>query len=256
MKVLPQLLMTSDSYARWLENVITVVGVIPLVVGLIGLVLTPQLRLLGFLLALAYLLYSAVFTWHTMTHDYYQVPLLVIVAIGLGGFGELLARWSREGSVRKTVVAAGIVLAGVLNAVLAPTDLLGPTPYRYPDAGRLAAIGSSLGPGERAIAFSGNYGFPLMYYGRLIVSAWPTRSDIVFAAQRGQPPMSADIRLSRMKNETQARYFVVTLPARSDPELTALLNCSYQIVISGVDWQVYDLSSPEGEGSVCLSGEQ
>jgi hypothetical protein len=65
--------------------------------------------------------------------------------------------------------------------------------------------------------------------------------------------MLAEVRLQRMIGDTLAEYFVVTLPARSDPELIALLECRYKAVLSGPDWQVYDLSSAPSDGRLCTS---
>lgn len=133
-KVLPSVLLTPAFYAGWASNVTRVVGIIPLVGGALGFVLSPRLRRYGTFLGLAYLGYAAIFTWHTETHDYYQVPLMVVAAIGLGGLGEALASWAGGAAARAVAVAAAIAVAAALTFAAAPTNLLAPVPGRYPKA--------------------------------------------------------------------------------------------------------------------------
>lgn len=241
-KILPGLLLTPAYFAGWWSNVLRVVGIVPLIGGVLGFVLIPRLRLLGLLFLAAYLVYSAVFTWHTMTHDYYQVPLLFIIAVGLGGLGEELIRRARAGSWRlKPVVATAIGLTVALTIVLAPPHLLGSTPGRYPNQARFEAIGRVVGAGEPVIAFSEYYGYPLAYYGKLIVANWPDRSQEKYLTTIGKH-LSPEARLSMMISTGHPHYFVVAVPPGWTPQLVNFLGACYPVSQQGAQFRVYDLT--------------
>jgi hypothetical protein len=247
-KILPQLLVSGEFYRGWAANVIRVVGVVPLVGGLVGFAVASRLRLLGLLLGAGYLVISAVLTWHTMTHDYYQVPLLVIVAVGLGGLAEevvtRLGSMQRHATAATWAVAAVLVLAASATLALAPKHLLGLTPGRYPAAAEDEAIGRVVGPGQSVIAYSPNYGKPLSYYGRLIVTDWPQADTLTYQATLGWPSLDDAARLADMMQTNHAHYFVVTNPPAPDPSLLAFLDARFPLVHADAKVRIYDLRRP------------
>ncbi|MFO0948851.1 MAG: glycosyltransferase family 39 protein [Planctomycetota bacterium] len=86
-KIVPHLLLSTEFYVLWGTNLRATVAWIPLACSLVGVfILARDFRsFLGVGLTLGYILYALVFSWHTATHDYYQAPLVPIVALGIGG---------------------------------------------------------------------------------------------------------------------------------------------------------------------------
>ncbi len=239
-KVLPGLLLTPGYYTGWLSNVLGVVGIVPLVGGVLGFLLSRRVRLLGLAFGVAYLADSAIFTWHTMTHDYYQVPLLVMIAVGLGGLGEtLVKRTAAAGREWAFAIAGGVAIAIVMTYVMAPKGLLGATPGRYPNQARFEAVGRLLGAGERVVAYSDSYGYPLMYYGRLVVAWWPTASQKKFEAILGVEVSDA-ARLAQLIKVDRPHYFVITLDGSQG--LEDLLGAQYPMVVEETGLRVHDLT--------------
>ncbi|MDP9271801.1 MAG: glycosyltransferase family 39 protein [Chloroflexota bacterium] len=242
-KVIPGLLVTGGYYAGWWTHALRVAGPVPLIAAVAGYALSPALRRIGGGLFVGYLAASLVFTWHTMTHDYYQLPLLIVVAVGAAGLGEMVGRALRSRTWRAGAAVAAVVAAAVLIVATAPRDLEALTGSTGADAARYAALGDRLGRAEKVIAATAWYGYPLMYYSRLLVTAWPTADDIVFEAARGIH-LGDEARLARMMASGAPRYFVITLQPDRVRDLVQLLGQRYPLLCGGERLLVYDLQNP------------
>jgi Dolichyl-phosphate-mannose-protein mannosyltransferase len=242
-KVIPGLLVTGGYYTGWWTNALRVAGPVPLIAAAAGYALSPGLRRIGGGLFVGYLAASLVFTWHTMTHDYYQQPLLIVVAVGVAGLGETVGRALRSRTWRAGAAVAAVVAAAVVTVATAPRDLEALTGSTRADAARFAALGDRLGRAEKVVAATAWYGYPLMYYSGLLVTAWPTADDIVFEAARGIH-LADEPRLARMIATGAPRYFVITLEPDRVRALVQLLDQRYPLVCDGERLLVYDLENP------------
>jgi hypothetical protein len=240
-KILPGLLLTPGFYAGWALNVIRVVGIFPLLAGAVGFIVVPRLRRIGVGLLGGYLLYTLTFSWHSMTHDYYQVPLLVIMSIGIAGSGEALASWVQTLRRRAALVVVGALLAGgALTYGTSPADLWLPNRGNYPNAARFDEIGRMLGAGEPVVAFTEWYGKPLMFYSRLLVVPWPDYHQKDYEATLGIR-LSDTERLRALVDRHQPGYFVVTAPADWNQDLVDFLAARYPLARQGDRLLVFDL---------------
>jgi hypothetical protein len=243
-KLLPQLLVQRAFYLGWLNNAVRVVGIIPILGAALGFAFSRTLRPFGVLLGLAYLGYSALFTWHTMTHDYYQVPLLVIVALGLAGLVEASAAFAGRGMTwRRWAIVTGLGTAAAITWALTPSNLLEAKPGYFPEAIAFEAVGSSLGAGERVIAYSAHSGYPLMFYGKIIVADWPSPDGLKYLAVLGQT-MTNEQRLQMLMKTTNPHFFVIIAPPSHGPSIGPYLAARYPLVEQGPNLQVYDLTRP------------
>jgi hypothetical protein len=244
-KILPQLWVDRSFYVGWGKNVIRAAGVVPLIGAGLGFLLNRRLWPLAFALGVAYLGYSYIFPYHSMTHDYYQVCLIVIVAIGLGGLGEAVARTIRTGSPRRGLAVGAALCVGVLlTFALAPRNLYETPPGASPDEARFEAIGQELGPGQQVLDYGTDYGKSLMYYGKVIVTAWPTAGDLKLYSIMGLPPETDEQRLADFIKTSDPHYFVITVAPADVQDLVSFLDGRYALVKSDTDLRIYDLTRP------------
>lgn len=256
-KVLPGLLAEWWYYESVEKLVATVAGY-----GALGLALTGAafaaanraLLLPG--LFVGYAVYLVVFTFHCATHDYYHVPLLVLVAVAMAGpLARLEQRWPTPDQWRFAV--AVLALVGYLFVTKNPH--LGPwrwTPSARAELARRAdeqtrytatchAIRNAVGPGSGVIVLGDAYGYPLEYHANIRRAFWPRPADVPILVRVGQLPASfaAEGYLRELVRTRGFDYFAVTDLAalEEQPELRAMLAKWGRVVASGADWVVYDL---------------
>jgi hypothetical protein len=244
-KILPQLWIERSFYVGWGKNVLRAAGVVPLIGAGLGFLLTRRLWPLAIALGAAYVGYSYLFPYHTMTHDYYQVCLLVIVAMGLGGLGEAIAQTISRGSLKRGLAVGVALCVGVLlTFALAPRNLYETPPGTSPDEARFEAIGQELGPGQQVLSYDSDYGKSLMYYGKVIVTAWPTAGDLKFYSTMGLPPETDEQRLADFIKTSDPHYFVIAVAPADVPDLVDFLDGRYALVMSDTNLRIYDLTRP------------
>jgi hypothetical protein len=244
-KILPQLLLTDGFFRGWIGNVIRAVGPVALMGGAVGFITWRPLRPFGIGLAIAYLGYSGLFAWHTMTHDYYQLPMLVVVAIGLGGSAVRLGAFLRRADRRRLASAvAAIAFLGVLAAVTTPSDLREHAPGLSGDEEIYQRIGKAIPPGSSVIAYAPNYGKALMFVAKLIVTDWPHGSQLVYQQQIGRAAPPAQIELAEFIRTTHATFFVYCAPPDASPSLLGFLASRFPIVAVDPSFRIFDLTAP------------
>ncbi|NJN43488.1 MAG: phospholipid carrier-dependent glycosyltransferase [Anaerolineae bacterium] len=111
---LPSLWLDPNYYLRWAKLGVEVVGVSTLILVLVGIFFwkrkTERVFLLG--LWVGYGTYGLAFPYHIMTHDYYQLPLIPIVAISISPVIDLAARWLAATRSRLVPIAIAALLMG------------------------------------------------------------------------------------------------------------------------------------------------
>jgi hypothetical protein len=246
------------------------------------LLLTVRGRsLLGVGLLLGYVGYSATFTWHAMTHDYYQVPLIPIIAIclaPLAGAVLQLPLWDRL-----PAIARGVILAGALaGACVVAAESQPVTRRRAPEqTAQALEVERLVGRGGRVLCLTDEYGYPLAVHGWLVMRPWPNIAEkVVEALMAGADDddvdrllavlgststsaiesipsaVSDEERLDRLLAEFRPSHFVIT---RMDElsrqrDLKALLARRYAVVCDRKDLLIYDLGRP-AEPAVGGGGE-
>ena len=247
-QLLPQLLLQGMFYRWWAWNIIRVTGWMPLLLGIAGawLLALRRRNFLGLGLLAGYVGYALLFTYANMTHDYYLVPLLVILAICLSVTVDALVQAAvRLGGSAAVIDAAAIaVCAAVLVAQGASHEL--PPPEDPAQARREREIGVALGPGSRVLSLSRAYGYELMYNGWLLAYWWPTWTDKWYEELRASRVIPDDLGLQRMLAVFRPSYFVITDldDLAGQFGLADLLRTHYCVRLYRPHAIVYDLTQP------------
>jgi len=242
----PQLYLQPHWYQSWFMMAKSVVDYIPLFVGVLAFFLFPKgkTRLLYGCLWLGYLLQGFVFSYHIYTHNYYQLPIIPIVALGIGYlFAMIMQRIeAMQPNTWARLFMAGVLVFGVALLVLkSRSDLLG-SDYHYEET-YWKKLGDKIGQSTPIIALTHDYGYRLSYWGFLKPKLWETQGDEVVDRLSGtaQEPFAQKF-AELTKGED---YFLVTLindfDSQKDLHDYLLAHYPYE---QGEGYYLFDLRHP------------
>jgi hypothetical protein len=239
-RFIPSLLISPSFYLNWLSTLDHVVGP-AFALALLGVFFFRQR---GFILGLwgAYFVYGFYFDYHIWSHDYYNLPLIPIVALSLSPLWDwIMSRLmeSASGSRVKRNVIASILILGLAAVPLDVRDTLKSTDYR-PEAAMWAQIGQTLGRDARVVGLTQDYGSRLAYWGWLDSAQWPAAGDLAYHVDLRGAQIDFE---ERFKNLTSKRdFFLVTMSNElaAQPLLKERL-AKYPIFMEGEGFVIYDL---------------
>lgn len=230
-------------YLRWKGQWEYVIGFGTVVMAAIGLLL---LRGRAFALLaglwLGYFIYGMTFAYHIITHDYYHLPFIPLVALGLAPAAQALFRAAENLSHEKLLrPALGILLALIIalnlwtvRVELARQDFRG-------DAAYWEGIGKVLGPSPVPVAIiAQDYGGRLAYWGWQPVQSWYTDGDLAIRELAG---IEVDQSTSFEDLLADKRFFVAAQLERFDQqtEIKEYLYHNYPVFAEGRGYIIFDL---------------
>lgn len=243
------LLLGPSFYFKWLAMISSLTGLAVFFIALAGFVLIPgrpRFILLG--LWIGYLLYGLTSPFQFITHTYYHLPLIPLIALSLISIAEMGIRKLVEQPVIWRVLACGVmVLASVYGMYTTRSQLVAedyrsePVPWEV--------IGKAVPKDGSTIALTQDFGTRLMYYGWTKVNAyWPTVSAQNLAAVRGKEEDRFEA--SFLRTTQEKHYFLVTALGQLEkqPDLKNALN-GYTVVSQGDGYILYDLTKPVSTNS-------
>ena len=190
----------------------SIVGYFPLILGMLGFffIKRKDFRILYLALAVGYLLLGFTFAYHIYTHDYYSLPLILIVALGLGALADVLMQKLESLDlhwVSRALVVLLLVGSAGISVMITRSDLLSSS-YRH-EAAYWKDLGEKIGLDNKAVALSHDYSYRLNYWGFTLAKNWPTRGDLAVEELSGSD--NPDF-VSYFKNQIKGMdYFLVTL---------------------------------------------
>jgi hypothetical protein len=217
--------LTPSFYMRWLIRVDDLLMAGLVFGGILGSVLTSR-RTLAVLwgLGAGYLLYGVTFPFHILTHDYYHLPLVALVSLGIMSLTQVMIERVAKRGVALQFVFIGVILLFVFyNGWLGRSILLGQDYRDHPAYWR--EVGEAIPRNEKTIGISQNYGFRLMYFGWRRIELWPSDGSI------------RDF--ERIADETA--FFVITAKNQLEPDLAEYLDTHYSVHAQGTGYLIYDL---------------
>lgn len=234
-------------YIRWVEMATGITGFTLLIAAVVGVLLwrNRALRGLGIGLWVGYVLYALALPYHTITHDYYQLPLILIVALGLIPVGGVLLEQVARQDNRRLV--QGVLIGAVTFAVLFRVWDTRVILARKDDRGaadRWSRFAEIIPPDLKVVAITQTYGYPLEYYGWVNAEIWLGTSDAdvrelagisetTIAARRAEQMEGKDLFLITNFNELDRQ-----------PDLKEYLATHFKVFDEGDGYLIYDLRMP------------
>jgi hypothetical protein len=241
LRFFPALLQDPAFFLRWngmITRVFSFEGFLAAVLGLFAIrERAPRAMFLSILAG--YFIYGLVFTYAISTHDYYQEPIIPLVALGFAGGLSLLL--PRLGGPRWLVSAAaiGLLLFFVTIKTWDVRVTLKRDDYRA-ETVFWQKLGKQLGNGSSVVGLLHDYGYRLAYWGWIQPTNWMTSGDFNFRALDGR---SFDME-QLFEEQTEGKdFFVVTLFSdyERQPKLRSLLERNYPVLVQEDDYLIFDL---------------
>jgi hypothetical protein len=228
-------------YADWLGFVGGLLGITILFLSMAGTLLAPT-RLRWMLIGVwaGYALYGLTLPFQMLTHSYYHIQLVPVVALGLVPIVEaVVLRASAIGRGWKAALSAVLIVLSGYEAWAARSAIVAEDFSETPTL--WASIGQAIPANAEVIALTQDYGFDLMYWGWRRVDLWPLATDLA-AVRNSERDLAA-----RFGGITAGKdLFLVTAFGQLDgqPELKKILD-GYTVAAQGEGYVLYDLHHPK-----------
>jgi 4-amino-4-deoxy-L-arabinose transferase-like glycosyltransferase len=252
-RIFPQLLVRAGFWSDWAANAARAGGALLVVLAVAGAVWARGRAgaTVGALFA-GYVAFGLAFTYHYRTHDYYHLPLVLVVSLGVGLFADRL--FERLRSDGASTLVGTLAVAAVVVVGLATTG----SGYPYVESShppgwdariaRAEQIGEALDHSTDVIVSGPAYGQIEQFYGGIAGGAWPTSGDIGLEALSGRPVLSFEERVAEIEVGLgrPMRWFVIADRQQYDdePDLAGYLDSHFAVGARGDGWWAYRLDQP------------
>lgn len=236
------LVKTSGFYASWIAMLKGLTGLILPILGIWGVLLIENRGFRGMMIGwwIGYVAYGLFVPYQIMTHEYYSLILVPMIAISVSPVIRLLLQKTREMG-KFASISAGILL--ILTAAYggyAACGTLRGTDYSLEPVS-WQRVGEAIPAGEPFVALTADYGMRLIYYGwRMPSSSWPDRNDQTLFELAGRQEEAFD---TYFDSQTEGKnYFLVTAFSELErqPDLKQKLE-TFPVYAGGNGFNIYDL---------------
>jgi 4-amino-4-deoxy-L-arabinose transferase-like glycosyltransferase len=231
-------------YGRWIFMAAGFSGFAAMFAALIGILLYPsnRERFIAIGLWAGYIAYGFTFPYHFITHEYYHLPILLVVAFGLIPVTDFLVRRVAEnkGWVWRAGFV-GILMLGVALQMWGARNTMAVANFRD-DIVYYQNLGELIGHDKKVIEVSGDYGYRLAYWGWVNGAYWPSTMDTDLRTLAGQ---TAEIFSSEFFRLTAGMdEFVITSLGELDkqPSLRDYLADNYPVISKGDGYLIYNIN--------------
>ncbi len=242
LRFFPQLWKTPEFWLQWNANISRVVGLEFFLLSLLGAFLlcnkVDRRMLIG--LFSGYFVYGLVLSYHISTHDYYQLPLVPAVALGIAAVFQQIVGHLRALKWQNAVIVITVASYFLLIKAWDARVELKRTNYRQ-EVAFWKELGSLFSPNDSVIGITQDYGYRFEYWGWHKIENWFSSADFALRELAGQ-----QIDMQDMFNEkiSGKDYFLVTQLEELDrqPFVKELLFENYAIFQQSDDFIVFDLN--------------
>ncbi len=244
LRFFPQMWIEPGFYLRLKGTINRVVSFEWLLAAVAGFALMRDrvMRGMFFGVGIGYAVYSILFSYYTSSHDYYHLPLIPLVGIGLAlAFTMLLAYLSQPRWLLSAIMVILPMAWFVFQLWDARVDLKADD-YRN-EVTFWTEVGTQFKPDDDVVSITSYYGYPLAYWGWVNNANWLSTGDFALRELAG---MTFDMQ-KFFEEETAGRdYFLVTNfgELERQPEIQKILTEHYPLVKKTSGYAIYDLRSP------------
>ena len=235
------LITTTEFYADWLAMIKSLAGLMTLLAALLG-ILTAARADKAWLLGLwsGYVLYGLVFPYQYVTHEYYHLPLVGLLALSLAFAFEPVYHGLRKQPWVWRLAAAGVLVFASFYGAYVSRSILVASDYRHEPAA-WQEVGERIPQGAAFIALSGDYGMRLRYYGHRIGASWPTSGDLNLKSLSSDEVYNFKAYFDELTAGKE--YFVVTAlnELNNQSDLKGYLADHYPLYYESDDFLIYQL---------------
>ena len=243
LRFFPNLWTDPAFYLRWVGEMSRVVGLEIFLLALAGSLIFPKKKVIGLFVGLTvgYLLYGFTFSYHISTHDYYHLPLMLQVPLGLALVFKALVDAIEKEKMKysRLIIAVVLIVFMSLKAWDARVTL-----KRVDYRGEILFwrnLGTEVGSEQRITGLLSDYGYRLSYWGWMKVNPWMQMMDINLRELAGE---SVDFQAALEQSLVGEDLFIVTLMDEfaRQPELQKFMNSNYRIIKETPEIIIYDLN--------------
>jgi hypothetical protein len=242
MRFFPQLWKDPVFFLQWNSEISSVVGFEWFLTALVCILLTGK-KARGLLLGLwaGYFLYGMTLAYHISTHDYYQLPFIPLVALGLGAGAQMLFKNLKGKAWLRIAMVAGVILFFIVLKSWDVRVSLKRVNYEN-EVTFWQNLGEKLGQNVEIVGLLQDSGARLAYWGWVEAEDWFTSGDFNVRQLAGNEVDTAQLFQKKTKGKD---YFVVTLlqELERQPKLQNLLS-EYAVREQSDDYIIYDLNQP------------
>jgi len=241
LRFFPQMWTQVGFYLNWIGTLKLSVGFEWLVLGLLGILLVKEKPLRWILVGawIGYLAFGLTLPYHISSHDYYNLPMYPVIAIGLA---VVIQSLFNQNPNRQINIGMTLVLLMVIAVYSYETYNIQKRTNYDSEVRFWQSLGQRVGNSSKVVALSEDYGYRLAYWGWNSPANWMSSEDIRIRQSAGQN-FNFDETFSKV---TEGRdYFIVTLPDELErqPLLKQKLQTYSKILYSDNRTTIYDLKT-------------
>jgi len=244
LRFFPQLWITPEFWLQWNGNIARVVGLEFFLGSILGTFMLEKKidRLMVIGLFFGYFLYGMTFSYHISTHDYYQLPLVPIVVLGIASLSQWIINCLKGATWSKVLIVITVVCYFILIKGWDVRVELKRNNYND-EVSAWKELSSLFQPEDSIIGLTPDYGYRFEYWGWHKIENWMSSADFAVRELAGQEFDMVSWFNEQVKGK---EFFLITQFDELDrqPQIKQLLIDNYPVYLSTSDYLVYDLRNP------------
>lgn len=251
----PQWFLTLYFWRGWLAQLLSVLGPVLLLLGVIGLaVVKGRPRLVLWAWGAGYVLQCFLTSLTTPSHDYWHLQVVPLIALGFGFIGDQAGTWvdRRWGSVWRRGTLGLLVLCIILVTsykTIAAYASVGPSDY----ASITGEIGEAVNHSTRTVYLDYDYGISLCYFAEIAGDYWPETQVMTDSEMAGagtgalNQQLDASERFNLFYRGKKPDYFIICRAMHEldqQPGLREFLFGNYPVLAQKARYIIFDLRKP------------